>query len=84
MNEMSSKQFEEWQAYYNLDPFMPERADHHAALIAMHVDKQSKRKGKVRLRDYLIFRTPKFRTAKQSAQDVWNGLLTMFGLKENG
>jgi len=72
--EISSKEFGEWQAYEAIDPGDPERSDLRAALISCTVANSMKgKKGRpFQVKDFLL----KFETAeRKTMQDVKMKLL---------
>jgi len=70
---MSSREFAEWWAYYQLDPFGPERADlRNAALMALIAEmfRDPKKRGKpFEPEDFM----PSFDTFQEGEEPSWKG-----------
>lgn len=54
LTRIDSRELTEWVAYYNMNPWGPERADLNAGIIASTVANCHATKGKFRPRDFMV------------------------------
>lgn len=81
---MSSEEFCEWIAYYEMNPFGPKRDDYQAALIAKTIAQVNAPKGKVfKLDDFMLsFKT---RAAQEDRKMSGDQVLSFFrGMQQPG
>jgi hypothetical protein len=69
---MSSEEFSEWAAYYELNPFGPKRADYQAAVIARTIAQANAPKGKTfQIKDFVLeFKTRTEQDHRMSGEQI--------------
>jgi len=69
---MSSEEFAEWAAYYEMNPFGPKRADYQAAVIARTIAQANAPKGKTfQLSDFVLEFTTRVKSeARMTSEQI--------------
>lgn len=82
---MSSEEYADWLAYYQLNPFGPYRADVQTANIARWIAQVNARKGyTAKLEDFIVTFAAPGASKPMSPQQIHAALVARFGRKPHG